>query len=363
MSSKDNNADEKRETNADNTSARIEEIEKDINKQFGAGAIYTQTNKIMDRNSESISTGSIALDDAVGNEGILKGRIVEIYGPESSGKTTACLHMIMEVQKKGGVAAIIDVEHALDPKYIDRLGIDRKKLLISQPNSGEEALSILETLAQKKVDLVILDSVAALVTKAEIEGDMGDAHIGLQARLMSQALKKIAGIISKSGTIVVFTNQLRSKIGVMYGNPETTCGGSALKFYASIRIDIRRIEFVKKGDEIVGIKVRAKVVKNKCGAPFKEAVITIMYNKGFHIANEIIDFGVQFNLIQKSGAWYSMGSTKIGQGIDAVSDYFKKYPQVMEEVKNKVYKILEEKNKNTFVPTNENTVVEPSSLP
>lgn len=322
----------------------IDEIKKEMNKEFGDGSIFTKSDHKKNKDESVISTGSLLLDDAIGNGGFQKGRIIEIFGPESSGKTTICLHAIREIQKKGGIAAFIDVEHALDMRYAERVGVNTTSLLISQPNSGEEALTILESLAKKKVGLIILDSVAALVTKAEIEGAMGDAHIGLQARLMSQALKKIVSVISESGTTVVFTNQLRSKIGVMYGNPETTCGGNALKFYASIRLDMRRCEILKKGDHIYGIKVRVKVVKNKCAAPFKEAIITIIYNKGIVLINEIVDLAVEFQKIKKSGAWYSRGETKLGQGTESVLEYLKNNPNVLKEIETEVRKILEDRN-------------------
>jgi recombination protein RecA len=319
----------------------IDEIKKEINKEFGAGSVFTKNDNKKHKDQVLISTGSILLDNAIGG-GLPRGRILEIFGPESSGKTTIALHAVREVQKKGGIAAFIDVEHALDMKYAERIGVDTNSLLVSQPNSGEEALTLLESLAKKKVDIVVLDSVAALVTKAEIEGAMGDAHIGLQARLMSQALKKIVSIVSEFGTIVIFTNQIRSKIGVMYGNPETTCGGNALKFYSSIRLDVRKIEIIKKGNEVIGIKARVKVIKNKCAAPFKEAIITIIYNAGINILNEIIDLSLQFFLIQRSGAWYSKGDIKLGQGVEAVAEYLTKNPAVMKELKTTVEAKLEE---------------------
>jgi recombination protein RecA len=335
-----------KEDKNNNSSSLIDEIKKELNKEFGAGAVFTKNDNNKNKNMETISTGSILLDDAIGNGGLQKGRIIEIFGPESSGKTTICLHVIREIQKKGGMGAFIDVEHALDLKYAEKIGVNTNNLLVAQPNSGEEALTILESLAKKKVDVIILDSVAALVTKAEIEGAMGDAHIGQQARLMSQALKKIVAIISDSNSLVIFTNQLRSKIGVMYGNPETTCGGNALKFYTSVRIDMRRSEMIKKNDEIVGIKVRVKIVKNKCAPPFKEAIIAINYNEGITLINEILEFAVQFNLIQKSGSWYSMNGEKISQGAEAAIEYLKKHPKLIEELKIKIYKMLEDKYNN-----------------
>jgi recombination protein RecA len=335
-----------KEEKNNNTSSLIDDIKKELNKEFGAGAVFTK-NDSNNKNIETISTGSILLDDAIGNGGLQKGRIIEIFGPESSGKTTICLHVIREIQKKGGIGAFIDVEHALDLKYAEKIGVNTNNLLVAQPNSGEEALTILESLAKRKVDVIILDSVAALVTKAEIEGSIGDAHIGQQARLMSQALKKIVAIISDSNSLVIFTNQLRSKIGVMYGNPETTCGGNALKFYTSVRIDMRRSEMIKKNDEITGIKVRVKIVKNKCAPPFKEAIITINYNEGITLINEILEFAVQFNLIQKSGSWYSINGEKMGQGADASIEYLKKNTALMEDLKKKIYEKLADKYNNS----------------
>jgi len=346
IKSKENSREDKKNIE---TTSTIEDIKRDINKEFGIGAIFTKNDNKKNKDVSVISTGSILVDDAVGNGGFQKGRIIEIYGPESSGKTTLCLHAVRESQKKGGIAAFIDVEHAIDMKYAERIGVDINKLLVCQPNSGEEALSILESLAKKKVDIIILDSVAALVTKAEIEGAMGDAHIGLQARLMSQALKKIVSIISESGTTVIFTNQLRLKIGVMYGNPETTCGGQALKFYASIRIDMRRVEIIKKGDATIGIKVKVKIVKNKCAAPFKEAIITVIYNEGISLVNEIVDLSLQFNLIQRSGAWYAMGPTKLGQGVESAVEYLRQNPKIQKDLKGKIYDLLEERN--NFIDT------------
>jgi recombination protein RecA len=332
-----------------NNSQTIDEIKKELNKEFGIGSIFTKSdhNK-KNKNNSNISTGSLLLDEAVGNGGFQKGRIIEIFGPESSGKTTICLQAIRETQKKGGIAAFVDVEHALDLRYAEKIGVNTDSMLIAQPNNGEEALTIVESLAKKKINIIVLDSVAALVTKAEIEGAMGDAHIGLQARLMSQALKKLVSIISESNSLVIFTNQLRSKIGVMYGNPETTCGGNALKFYASVRLDVRRSEVIKKNNDIIGIKVRAKVVKNKCSIPFKEAIISINYNEGITLTNEILEFAVEFNLIQKSGSWYSLNNEKIGQGAEAAVEYLKKKPLVFEDLKNKIIEILNEKKQSNY---------------
>jgi recombination protein RecA len=321
----------------------IEDIKQDINKEFGAGSVFTKNENKKNKNIATISTGSILLDEAVGNGGFVSGRIIEIFGPESSGKTTLCLHAVKESQKKGGIAAFIDVEHAIDMSYAEKIGVDIDKLLVCQPNSGEEALGILESLAKKNVNIIILDSVAALVTRAEIEGNMGDTHIGLQARLMSQALKKITSIISKSGTMVIFTNQLRNKIGVMYGSPETTCGGNALKFYASVRIDMRRKEYLKQGDNIVGIKVLVKIIKNKCASPFKEALITIMYSIGITILNEILNLSIQFNLITRGGSWYTIGENKFA-GENAILEYLRQNTKIKQDLKMKIYKILEEKS-------------------
>jgi recombination protein RecA len=344
-----------------NSNQSIDDIKKELNKEFGVGSIFTKSdhNK-KNKNNINISTGSLLLDEAIGNGGFQKGRIIEIFGPESSGKTTICLHVAREIQKKGGIAAFVDVEHALDLPYAEKIGVNTNDLLIAQPNSGEEALTILESLAKKKVDLIVLDSVAALVTKAEIEGAMGDAHIGLQARLMSQALKKIVSIISESNSLVIFTNQLRSKIGVMYGNPETTCGGNALKFYASVRIDVRRSEIMKKNNDIIGIKVKAKIVKNKCAVPFKETIISINYNEGITLTNEILEFAVEFNLIQKSGSWYSLNNEKIGQGSEAVVEYLKNKPLILEDLKKKIIEILHSKNyssNNNFENSEEELII------
>jgi recombination protein RecA len=278
---------------------------------------------------ETIPTGSLSLDLALGG-GIPKGRIVEIYGPESSGKTTLALHAVAEVQKQGGLAAFIDAEHAVDPEYAAKIGVNLDDLLISQPDTGEQALEICETLVRSSaVDIVVVDSVAALVPRAEIEGDMGDSHMGLQARLMSQALRKLTGVIAKSKTTVIFINQLRMKIGVMFGNPETTSGGNALKYYASVRLDIRRTEALKDGDNVVGNHVKVKVVKNKIAAPFKIAEFDIMYNEGISTAGDLIDLAVKDGLINKAGAWYSYNDEKIGQGREAAKQFLKDHPKIM----------------------------------
>lgn len=306
-----------------------------IEKQFGKGAIMTlgtaQVQKVA-----TYPTGSISLDLALGG-GIPRGRVIEIYGPESSGKTTLTLHAIAEVQKQGGTAAFIDAEHALDPTYAKRIGVDVENLLLSQPDNGEQALEIVETLVRSNaVDLIVVDSVAALVPRAEIEGDMGDSLPGLQARLMSQALRKLTGVINKSNATVIFINQIRMKIGVMFGNPETTTGGNALKFYASVRMDIRRISQIKQADAVIGNRTRVKVVKNKIAPPFREAEFDIMYNEGISRAGDILDMAVNRNIVDKAGAWFAYGDQKIGQGREAAKQHLQKNPEVMEEIAAKV---------------------------
>ncbi|HSH18716.1 MAG TPA: recombinase RecA [Candidatus Saccharimonadales bacterium] len=306
-----------------------------IEKQFGKGSIM-KLGESTHVNVETTPTGSLSLDLALGG-GIPKGRIIEIYGPESSGKTTLTLHAIAEIQKKGGTAAFIDAEHALDPSYAKRIGVDVENLLLSQPDNGEQALEITETLVRSNaVDLIVVDSVAALVPRAEIEGDMGDSHMGLQARLMSQALRKLTGVISRSHTTVIFINQIRMKIGVMFGNPETTTGGNALKFYASVRMDIRRISQIKQGDAVIGNRTRVKVVKNKIAPPFREAEFDIMYNQGISRAGDILDLATARGIVEKSGAWFAYGEGKIAQGREAAKNYFIENPKVMEEVAAKV---------------------------
>ena len=308
-----------------------------IEKQFGKGAVMRMGDASAARNVEVISTGSLTLDIALGVGGLPRGRIVEIYGPESSGKTTMTLHTIAECQKAGGTAAFIDAEHALDPSYAEKLGVKIDDLLVSQPDNGEQALEIADMLVRSGgVDLVIVDSVAALTPRAEIEGDMGDSHMGLQARLMSQALRKLTANIQKSNTMVVFINQIRMKIGVMFGSPETTTGGNALKFYASVRMDIRRIGGIKKGDEIVGNSTRIKVVKNKMAPPFKEAEFEILYGEGVSHEGELIDLGVREGLINKAGSWYSYQSDKIGQGKDNVRTYLKENPEIAETIEKQL---------------------------
>ena len=302
-----------------------------IEKQFGTGSIMRlgDAHKV---NVETIPTGSLSLDIALGG-GIPKGRVIEIYGPESSGKTTVCLHAVAEAQKSGGTAAFIDAEHALDPAYAKRLGVNTDNLLISQPDSGEQALEILETLVRSNaVDISIVDSVAALVPQAEIEGDMGDAHMGLQARLMSQALRKLAGIISRTKCTVIFVNQLRMKIGIMFGNPETTTGGNALKFYASVRMDIRRISQIKVGDEVIGNRARVKVVKNKVAPPFRQAEFDIMFNQGISTEGDVLDLAADNEIVVKSGAWYEYGGEKFAQGREAAKKYLRENPKVFEKI-------------------------------
>ena len=306
-----------------------------ITKQFGDGSIMKlgEAHKV---DVEVIPSGSLSLDLALGG-GYPKGRIIEIYGPESSGKTTLTLHAIAEIQKQGGTAAFIDAEHALDPSYAKRLGVDTENLLVSQPDNGEQALEITETLVRSNaVDLIVVDSVAALTPQAEIDGDMGDSHMGLQARLMSQALRKLTGIINKSKATVIFINQIRMKIGVMFGNPETTTGGNALKFYASQRVDIRRIGQIKVGDDILGNRTKIKVVKNKIAPPFKQAEFDIMFGKGISTEGDILDLASEVNIIKKAGAWFSYGETRLGQGRENSKDYLKEHPELLKEVSEKV---------------------------
>ena len=308
-----------------------------IEKQYGKGSIMKLGDSGVNMNVETIPTGSLSLDIALGLGGVPRGRVVEVYGPESSGKTTVALHMVAEVQKRGGIAGFIDAEHALDPAYAKRIGVDIDNLYISQPDNGEQALEITETMVRSgAVDIVIVDSVAALVPKAEIDGDMGDSHVGLQARLMSQALRKLTGVISKSNCIVIFINQLREKVGIMFGNPETTTGGRALKFYSSIRLDVRRIEALKQGGEVVGNRTRIKVVKNKIAPPFKEAEFDIMFGQGISREGDILDLAANVGIINKSGAWYAYHDGKIGQGRENAKQYLRENPQIMEEVEQKV---------------------------
>ena len=308
-----------------------------IEKQYGKGAVMKLGDSAANMNVETIPTGSLSLDIALGLGGVPKGRIIEVYGPESSGKTTVALHMVAEVQKRGGIAGFIDAEHALDPAYAKNIGVDIENLYISQPDNGEQALEITETMVRSgAVDIIIVDSVAALVPKAEIDGDMGDSHVGLQARLMSQALRKLTAAISKSNCIVIFINQLREKVGVMFGNPETTTGGRALKFYSSIRLDVRRIEALKQGGEMVGNRTRIKVVKNKVAPPFREAELDIMFGKGISKEGDVLDLAASVGIVQKSGAWFAYGGDKIGQGRENAKAYLREHPEIMDEIEHKV---------------------------
>ena len=325
--------------NNDGKSEALKSAISQIEKEFGVGSILKLGASSKNRDVEVTKTGSIALDLALGVGGVPRGRIVEIYGPESSGKTTVVLHIIAEAQKKGGICAFIDAEHALDPIYAKRIGVDVDNLYISQPDTGEQALEIAEKLIRSgAVDVLVIDSVAALTPKAEIEGEMGDSHMGLQARLMSQALRKITGAISKANTTVIFTNQIREKIGVMFGNPETTTGGRALKFYASVRLEIRRTGSITEGDEVMGNRVKVKVVKNKVAAPFKVAEFDIMFNDGISKMGNIVDVGVELEVLQKAGAWYSYKGSNIAQGREAAKDYLKENPKVAEEIEKEIFK-------------------------
>lgn len=327
--------------------AAIAKIEKD----YGKGSIMKLGDSAANMNVETIPTGCLSLDLALGVGGVPKGRIIEVYGPESSGKTTVALHMVAAVQKQGGIAGFIDAEHALDPVYAKNIGVDIDNLYISQPDNGEQALEITETMVRSgAVDIVIVDSVAALVPKAEIDGDMGDSHVGLQARLMSQALRKLTAVISKSNCIVIFINQLREKVGVMFGNPETTTGGRALKFYSSVRMDVRRIETLKQGGEFIGNRVRVKVVKNKVAPPFKEAEFDIMFGQGISREGDILDIAADLGIINKSGAWYAYNGEKIGQGRENAKQYLKENELICEEVESKV--------REHFKPTIEKEEVE-----
>ena len=314
----------------------LETAMQQIEKMYGKGSIM-RYGENAETNVEAIPTGSLALDLALGIGGVPRGRIIEIYGPESSGKTTLALHILAEAQKRGGEVAFVDAEHALDPVYAAALGVDTDNLLVSQPDTGEQALEITDALVRSgAIDAVVVDSVAALVPKQEIEGEMGDTFVGLQARLMSQALRKLAGTIAKTNCVVIFINQLRMKIGVMYGNPETTTGGNALKFYSSVRLDVRRIEAIKEGGNVIGNKTRVKVVKNKVAPPFREAVFEIMYGQGISKWGELVDLAVQMDIIQKSGSWFSMGDERIGQGANSVKDYLMNNPDIAEQVEAQV---------------------------
>lgn len=330
--------------------AALENALRQIEKQFGKGSIM-KLGESTHNQVETIPSGSLALDIALGVGGFPRGRIIEIYGPESSGKTTVALHAIAEVQKTGGQAAFIDAEHALDPVYASKLGVNIDELLLSQPDTGEQALEIAEALVRSgAVDIIIIDSVAALVPKAEIEGDMGDSHVGLQARLMSQALRKLSGAINKSKVIAIFINQLREKVGVMFGNPETTPGGRALKFYSSVRLDIRRVESIKQGNDIIGNRTRIKVVKNKVAPPFKQADVDIMYGEGISKEGSLVDIATEMDIINKSGAWYSYNNDRLGQGRENAKQFLKENPQISQEIEQK---IREASNLTTTVPVAE----------
>ena len=321
----------------DNKQKALEAALTQIERQYGKGSVMRMGDSQIGTGIEAIPTGSLGLDIALGIGGLPKGRVVEIYGPESSGKTTLTLQVIAEAQKMGGTAAFIDAEHALDPQYAGRLGVDVEELLVSQPDTGEQALEIADMLVRSAaVDVIVIDSVAALTPKAEIEGDMGDSHMGLQARLMSQALRKLTANIQTANTLVIFINQIRMKIGVMFGNPETTTGGNALKFYSSVRLDIRRIGAIKKGDEIYGNQTRVKVVKNKVAPPFKQTEFDILYNEGISRESELITLGVDNDIVEKSGAWYSYDGTRIGQGKDNVREYLKENPETANEIEGKI---------------------------
>jgi recombination protein RecA len=325
----------------DNKSKALAAALSQIEKQFGKGSIMRLGDSDVARDIQVVSTGSLGLDIALGIGGLPRGRVVEIYGPESSGKTTLTLSVIAEMQKLGGTAAFIDAEHALDPQYAAKLGVDIEQLLISQPDNGEQALEIADMLVRSgSVDVVVVDSVAALVPKAEIEGEMGEPQMGLQARLMSQALRKLTANIKRSNTLVIFINQIRMKIGVMFGNPETTTGGNALKFYASVRIDIRRVGSIKKGEEVIGSETRAKVVKNKVAPPFRNAEFDILYGEGISREGEVIELGVTHRIIEKSGAWYTYGKDRIGQGKDNAREYLKEHPEIAQEIESKIRAVL-----------------------
>ncbi|MFC6169809.1 recombinase RecA [Loigolactobacillus jiayinensis] len=321
---------------ADERKAALDKALKKIEKNFGKGSIMRFGEKI-DTQISTVSTGSLALDEALGVGGYPRGRIIEIYGPESSGKTTVALHAVAEVQKQGGTAAYIDAENAMDPKYASNLGVDIDNLLLSQPDTGEQGLEIADALvASGAIDIVVIDSVAALVPRAEIEGEIGDSHVGLQARLMSQALRKLSGSINKTKTIAIFINQIREKVGIMFGNPETTPGGRALKFYATVRLEVRRAEQIKEGTNIIGNRVKIKVVKNKVAPPFKVALVDIMYGQGISQTGELVDMAVEKDIVDKSGSWYSYGADRIGQGRENAKNYLADHPDVMTEIKLKV---------------------------
>ena len=353
-------------TEAEGKEKALKTAMEQIEKQFGKGAVMRLGENVA-MNVESIHTGSLTLDLALGIGGIPKGRIIEIYGPESSGKTTVALHCVAEAQKAGGTAAFIDVEHALDPVYAKKLGVDIDSLLVSQPDSGEQALEIAEALVRSgAIDIIVIDSVAALVTKAEIEGEMGDSHVGQLARLMSQALRKLTGALAKTDCAAIFINQLREKIGVMYGNPETTTGGRALKFYASVRIDVRKGDQIKDGGEVIGNRTKVKIVKNKVAPPFKSAEFDIMYGEGISHVGELVDVGVETNVLKKSGAWFYYGDTRLGQGRDNVKKLFLDNPEMCKEIEDKIYAAVKSGTEVTGVssePSEEDSepVIEPTA--
>lgn len=343
---------------AENKEKALEQALEQIQKQYGKGAIMKLGEEGLTGSVDVISTGSISLDLATGVGGYPRGRITEIYGPESSGKTTLTLHAIAEAQKAGGKAAFIDAEHALDPVYAKNLGVDVDELLVSQPDTGEQALEICEMLARSgAIDLIVIDSVAALVPKAEIQGEMGDSHVGLHARLMSQALRKIAGTVNKTNTCVIFINQLREKIGVMFGNPETTTGGRALKFYASMRLDVRKIETLKRGDEMLGNRTRVKIVKNKVAPPFKKSEFDIMYGTGISLAGDVLDTAVESKIVDKAGSWYSYNGERIGQGRENVKDYLQSHEEMLEEIRKKVMDQFKPESTDDDIKVDEDGVV------
>ena len=343
---------------AENKEKALEQALEQIQKQYGKGAIMKLGEEGLTGSVDVISTGSISLDLATGVGGYPRGRIIEIYGPESSGKTTLTLHAIAEAQKAGGKAAFIDAEHALDPVYAKNLGVDVDELLVSQPDTGEQALEICEMLARSgAIDLIVIDSVAALVPKAEIQGEMGDSHVGLHARLMSQALRKIAGTVNKTNTCVIFINQLREKIGVMFGNPETTTGGRALKFYASMRLDVRKIETLKRGDEMLGNRTRVKMVKNKVAPPFKKSEFDIMYGTGISLAGDVLDTAVEAKIVDKAGSWYSYNGERIGQGRENVKDYLQAHEEMLEEIRKKVMDQFKPESTDDDIKVDEDGVV------
>lgn len=343
---------------AENKEKALAQALEQIQKQYGKGAIMKLGEEGLTGSVDVISTGSISLDLATGVGGYPRGRIIEIYGPESSGKTTLTLHAIAEAQKAGGKAAFIDAEHALDPVYAKNLGVDVDELLVSQPDTGEQALEICEMLARSgAIDLIVIDSVAALVPKAEIQGEMGDSHVGLHARLMSQALRKIAGTVNKTNTCVIFINQLREKIGVMFGNPETTTGGRALKFYASMRLDVRKIETLKRGDEMLGNRTRVKIVKNKVAPPFKKSEFDIMYGTGISLAGDVLDTAVESKIVDKAGSWYSYNGERIGQGRENVKDYLQSHEEMLEEIRKKVMDQFKPESTDDDIKVDEDGVV------